>query len=274
MKTKNTESVLGALNQLMTERSREGRTITNIYSDEDTAYTSNAVIEWLNKNNIDLHTTDEQHNHTNLALINRLIRTLRDMNGNNQGEYNIDAETMTELISDYNSTPHSSTGYAPNDITDEQMDEIRNKKQNESDVKRSLFHLFEGEKVRPLADWKPFEKKRYNLSREYLKVDTEQGGGYLLSSKDKSVSQYPRWMLEEVGDEDNIPEQTEVVIKGKKRYVMKRLLIFDHKKQKYYVEWDDGSKSWESVRNIRRGNPTTKTPLENEFWDNPEAKVI
>jgi hypothetical protein len=55
---------------------------------------------------------------------------------------------------------------------------------------------------------------------------------------------------------------------------MKRLLIFDHKKQKYYVEWDDGSKSWESVRTIRRGNPTTKTPLENEFWDNPEAKVI
>jgi hypothetical protein len=273
MKNKNKESVLQAIQNLINDRKNEGRSVSSFYTDEDTAYTSNLVIEFLEKNNIELHTTDEQHNHTNLALINRLIRTLRDMNGNNKGEYNISGEVMTELINDYNSTPHSSTGIAPNEMNEKDMDLFKEEQKNKSDIKKSIYHLFEGEKVRALQDWKPFEKKRYNLSREYMKVDTEENGGYLLSSKDQSVSQYPRWMLENEIQEE-VPEKEEIIIKGKKRYVMKQILIYDSKNKKYYIEWDDGTKSWETMRNIRRGNPTKKTPLEQEFWNNPNSKVI
>jgi hypothetical protein len=274
MKTKNTESVVEALTLLLAQRSSEGRGVSSMYSDEDTAYTSKVALEWMEKNQIDLHTTDEQHNHTNLALVNRLIRTLRDMNGNNQGEYNIDGDTMSALIEDYNSTPHSSTGIAPNDITDDEMNNHAQQKQQQSDIKRSLFHLFEGEKVRALQDWKPFEKKRYNLQKEYMKVNSNQGGGVLLEGKDRSVSQYPRWMLEAIGDDEAVPEKADVEVKGKKRYVMKKLLVFNSTKQKYLVEWEDGSQSWESVRNIRRGNPTKQSPLENVFWNSGEAQVV
>jgi arsenate reductase-like glutaredoxin family protein len=57
--------------------------------DEDTSYTSQAFKNFFQQNNIKLHTTDYKHVKNNLASINRFIRTIGEMNGYNDGEYNI-----------------------------------------------------------------------------------------------------------------------------------------------------------------------------------------
>jgi hypothetical protein len=256
MKTKNTESVIGALSKMLAD----GVKISSLYTDEDTAYTSNTMIKFLKEHQIILHTTDEAHNHNNLALINRFIRTMRDMNGNYEDDYNINPDMMKKLVDCYNSTVHSATGFAPNEMEEDDIDDFIEEKQNYTDIKKAIFHLDTEEKVRPVMQYKPFQKRRYNLAREYLKVDSKQGSGYLLKAEDQSVSQYPRWMLSTY-----LSEAKPMKSVGR-RQIIDKILSYDNKKKLYHVLWEDKTTTWETPRNLRQGNPTELSNVEEIFW--------
>ena len=85
-------------------------------SDQDPAYQTPSVVKWMQDNQIDYRTT-HKNNHNILGILNRFVRTLRDLNGNNRLEDNIQA-----LISEYNQTVHSSLTingqrHSPNQMT-------------------------------------------------------------------------------------------------------------------------------------------------------------
>jgi transposase InsO family protein len=257
MKTKDTNSVIEVLSKMIDiDRVK----ISSLYTDEDTAYTSQAMIRFLKEHQIALHTTDESHKHNNLALINRFIRTIRDMNGNNENEYDIKPETMTKLVDCYNSTVHSATGFAPNEMEEDDIDDFIEEKQNYTDIKKAIFHLDTEEKVRPVMKYKPFEKRRYNLAREYLKVDSKQGSSYLLKAEDQSVSEYPRWMLSTY-----LSEAKPMKSVGR-RQIIDKILSYDAKKKLYHVLWEDKTTTWETPRNLRQSNPTELSHVEEIYW--------
>ncbi|KAI5518045.1 integrase core domain containing protein family, partial [Trichomonas vaginalis G3] len=73
MRNKGTHEVLRVLQKFVAEHSPSILT-----SDQDGAYLSNEITEFLIKHNI-THYTTEDHNHNILGIINRFIRTLRDL---------------------------------------------------------------------------------------------------------------------------------------------------------------------------------------------------
>jgi hypothetical protein len=126
--------------------------------------------------------------------------TLRDMNGSSEGKYNISPERMEKLINIFNNISHSSTGKTQKKMNDTDIDNLIKKKQDESDIKKALFHLDAETKVRPIMSYKPFEKQRYNLPGKYQKADSDQGSSYLLRYEN-DVKSSPRWMLNKEVDE-------------------------------------------------------------------------
>ena len=103
MHGKSSKEVLNALQQFIKD-------VPNVYSltsDQDAAYLTNDVLDFINSQNIRYRTT-EDNNHNVLGIINRFMRTIRDLIGENR------------YIDAYNNSPHRSLdNKAPNDITDQ-----------------------------------------------------------------------------------------------------------------------------------------------------------
>ena len=107
MSARGAKEVLRSLNKFIKEEP-ECKSIT---SDEDTAYLSKFVIYFMREHNI-IYTTTTDNDDNKLGIINRFMRTIRDMKAN---ESNID---ILSLVESYNDMPHRSLNYkSPNDFT-------------------------------------------------------------------------------------------------------------------------------------------------------------
>ncbi|KAI5532563.1 integrase core domain containing protein family [Trichomonas vaginalis G3] len=120
MKNKGTREVLRVLQKFVAEHNP-----STLTSDQDGAYLSNEITEFLIKHNI-THYTTEDHNHNILGIINRFIRTLRDLNQ----ERDFTEETMKHFLEVYNSSTHSTTGHTPNSMTQQQEEKYIQKKRS------------------------------------------------------------------------------------------------------------------------------------------------
>ena len=78
-------------------------------SDEDTVLLSEQVLSYLKSKNIRVQTITDQ-NHSSLGIIDRFIRTLRDMLGAGKVFSKL---TMEKFINSYNNSIHSSIGCTP-----------------------------------------------------------------------------------------------------------------------------------------------------------------
>lgn len=76
-----------------------------------------------------VYTTTEDNNHNVLGIINRFMRTIRDMVGENRF---INEKEMDSLIDSYNNSPHRSLDYKiPNEMTEKDEKEyVKTKSQN------------------------------------------------------------------------------------------------------------------------------------------------
>jgi hypothetical protein len=83
------------------------------------------------------------------------------------------------------------------------IDKIIKKKQDKTDIKKTIFYLDAKTKFRTITTYKSCEKQSYNLALEYHKVDSTQSRSYLLRYG-HYVQPYPRWMLNTEFDE-NVP---------------------------------------------------------------------
>ena len=235
---------------------------TTLTSDQDSAYLNQDVIDLMLENNIDYRTT-EDNNHNILGIINRLMRTLRDLNK----DRDFTTDKMNDIINLYNNTTHSSTGKTPNEFTAEdeqkyisQMESLTN-----SITSQETFALKKGSKVRIVLDNPVIGKKRSNLSPECYIVDSVNGYGYNIIAKDKSVATYPRHKLV-ISTNGKIAE----TLNNDKRGIISEIISYNPKTDKYKVIYEGGVKDEIKAKNLRETNPTQLSRMEIEFWKNKE----
>ena len=179
-----------------------------ITSDEEAGLVTKRNMEFLDSNTCSVFIVQER-SHSTLGIIDRFIRTIRDMNTAQMKPINeqntdkqftyISTDKMEKLLSSYNTTVHSSTKLTP--------EEMMNNPQLEEDyIKKCLerqnqqygikdFKLNIGDYVRYITDRDKFGKRRYNVSRESYKVEDMLGNIYTLIARDGTTRNLPRWRL-------------------------------------------------------------------------------
>ena len=275
LNSKNAEDVRDALLTFISEFSP-----AKLTSDQEKAFMEKRNIELMKENNILLQTVPER-NHSSLSLIDRFIRTLRDMNRVVDGEINkqstdeefksFSIEKMDELIDIYNNTYHSAIKCTPKEMFDNEelekeyifncMDKHEKQKRIED------FELKENEFVRYVIDKDPLKKKRYNVSNESYKIVGKEGKHYILEAADGTTMIKPRYKL--VRADVNKYQQAKT-IDGAWNGVLKEIISFDKRTNKYKVKFDDGNNG-EYIDNIPvsflRGRfPTRMSAMEKEFF--------
>ena len=155
MKTKNASSVLEALKTFI----NEVKTIYSITSDQDAAYLDSKITKFMTDNHID-HQTTFTNDHNRLGIINRAIKTLRDIND----ERDFTNQSMKRALNAYNNSIHSSTGKEPNDFNEEDEERYIENKKLETDLKANIFNIPNNAHVRIMNPPTPMKKKRLNLS--------------------------------------------------------------------------------------------------------------
>lgn len=249
MKGKGAKEVARALNKFI----HEVPEIYSITSDQDASYLSNEVLQLMKDNNI-IYTTTEDNNHNVLGIINRFMRTIRDMIGENRY---INENEMSELIDAYNNSPHRSLKYkAPNDIT--KTDENNYVKDK---AKNNPYDFKPNDRVRIVQAKEPFSKRRNKVSKEAYIVDSKAGNQFIIKSKDESVDKLPGYRLIKTPNK-NIAE----TLKGGKRGIVEKILSYDANKNKYAIKYSEGTEDVIPAKNLREGAPTKLSNMELEYW--------
>jgi hypothetical protein len=185
--------------------------VVSLVADEESAWNSNAAENWLKDHGIKLKMIDNQR-HSALGIIDRFIRTLRDMNVRTEkSKYSSEArkyrdftpKRMYKLLHIYNTSLHKGIGMTP-----EEMDKDM-KKQKEYIIKK----LYETERRKKISDFQlkvdswvrymiPREmgKRRYQVSPDVYKIDGKEGNGYRLVAADGTMRTFSRWRLFPVED--------------------------------------------------------------------------
>ena len=178
-----------------------------ITSDEEPGLVANDNLQYLKNNKCGLYIIQEQ-NHSALSLIDRFIRTLRDMNKPSDSSTDcstddefkyIDRNKMSLLLSLYNNTIHSSIGQTPNNmiqnpaLEEAYIDKCLNGKMRQQEI--ADFKLKDGSLVRYYLDDEPMTKKRTTISRETYKIESRAGNIYTIIALDGTTRDLPRWKL-------------------------------------------------------------------------------
>ncbi len=250
MKSKGTKDVLEVLNKFL----NEVHSISAMTSDQDKAYLSDEVLMFMKQNKIDYRTTSE-HDHNRLGIINRVMRTLRDMN--HDRDFTI--ESMMKCVRAYNDSIHSSIGTKPNSFTNEDEKKYINKKRMETDEHRKYLPI--GSYVRTVQLRKPFSKRRSNLSEDSYIVDSMQGNKYLIRAKDDSIALFPRHQLVPTRGTPNLGNSLD---DGRRGVVDK---ILSYSKGKYKIIYEDGSTDTVSPIALREERPAALSIIERRYWN-------
>jgi hypothetical protein len=189
----------GEVLQILKEFVEENKPIVKIVADKESAWNGEKITSWLESHNIDSKLIPNQQ-HTALGVIDRFIRTLRDMLDKDDGHV-FSPEKMQELILHYNNTYHEAIKKAPNEMT-------------AKDEKKYIFQkLYEQERREKISDYEltpPFyarfiipkmlmDKSRYRVSKGVVKVTGRDGNGYVCIAADGSTRVMQRWRLFPIG---------------------------------------------------------------------------
>lgn len=231
-------------------------------SDQDAAYLSDAVINFMRQHNIDYRTT-ETNNHNVLGIINRFMRTLRDLNGTRD----FDDVNMNDLIREYNASPHRGINYkTPNEMT--AKDEHSYAQKKEQQFKENMNDLQEGARVRIVLEKKRIGKNRTNLSKEAYEVTGRKGNQFIIQAKDGTIDTYPLYRLVKC---DNRYKLAETIRTGVKQNiiaaVVEDIIGYNKKKNQYKVKWEGSLKpSYTDAKSMRIGRPTHLSTMERQYW--------
>ena len=248
MNSKDSSSVLSALKSFI----RDAK-VSSITSDQDAAYLESNVVKFMIDNHID-HQTTFTNDHNRLGIINRAIKTLRDLNQ----ERDFTTQSMNKALKAYNNSIHSSTGIEPNDMTSSNEDHYIQAKIHETDEKANKYTLPVNAHVRIMNPPELMKKKRSNLTNEAYKVAYKTGNKYVIKALDNTASEYPRYRLVQ----DNKVKLAQTL--GTNRAIINEIL--EYKDSKYRVRYDNNSIDTLPIRNLREGRPTRLSPLELQYW--------
>jgi hypothetical protein len=232
-----------------------------------------------------------------MAVVDRFIRTLRDMNtptryskelSHHRKYRDFTEKRMAHLLEIYNNTKHETTKMTPTEMQDDREAEtkyiIKKLYQVQRRKKISDFELKEGDWVRYIVPRDPMKKNRYKISKERYQVKCKGGNGYVIMDADGQTRTVARWrLLPYRGPMPDDPSALKVgrnflaerkTGKGKKEnkdkggqgmydYIDRAELSKTGKPQRYYIVWKsvDGFepvKSWVTVRALRKGQTDMK----------------
>jgi hypothetical protein len=206
--------------------------VVSLVSDKEPSLGGASIVAWLAKHKISLKTIRGDR-HTALGVINRLIRTLRDMNTPERfvkGTPQLPAGARTpvgplgpkskhqsthrkyqdftiyriaKLIHAYNHTKHDTTHRTPIDVDhDPEWEEgwiIRKLYETEERKRLSDYELEVGDMVRYILpkqnETGPMVKRRYSLTPESYKITAQDGYAYVIAAQNKTTLTVPRWRL-------------------------------------------------------------------------------
>jgi hypothetical protein len=258
--------------------------IKSIVSDDEPGFSADIVEAFMKKHGISLKVIADS-NHTALGVVDRMIRTLRDMNtptvkGDKTSEHpkyrDFTAKRMAKLLDIYNSTTHKRTGAKPSEMNEDREEEtkyiIKKLYAQERRTKIKDYELVDGYYVRYIVPRDPLKKARYKISPEAYQIKGRDGHSYILMAKDGATQTMSRWRLIPVGK--TLPKGMKLgaTLNDAKRG--RPLKIKAHARNKYLVRWEapDGVKqkdTWSSAANIKaiRKRPDELHPIERKFWD-------
>jgi hypothetical protein len=276
------------LNRLWTATDKELRTLV---SDEENALKSEQVTAWLNKKEVGMKFISDQ-NHTALGVVDRLIRTLRDMNqpsdysketSDHKKYRDFTNKRMQKLLKAYNSSPHSTTKMKPKKMQKDKKAEtkyiIRKLYESEARKKISDFDLKTGSWVRYILPRDPMKKNRHKVSPEKYQVKGKNGNAWLIAGADGSTKTVARWRLIPIKEGATTKVGHGFVDDKHKRghNVVKRIKDYDKKSHRYLVEWDDDTgDTWQTVADIRadRNDKNKETNWEAKFWKSERGREL
>ena len=256
MSGKGAKEVLRSLNEFIKDEPE----CKSIMSDEDTAYLSNTVLDFMREHHI-IYTTTTDNDHNKLGIINRFMRTIRDM------QNKVDRDIVS-LVESYNDMPHRSLNYkTPNEFTKDDELEYINKMESQCNP----YNFKPGDTVRVVLDKSPLTKHRTNLSKESYIVDSPYGNQFLIRSSDGSVDTVPGYKL--VKSAKNVPLAT--TIKDGKRGIVKDIRSYNTKNDTYSITYllPDNSLVKDTIKSkyMREGHPTKLSTMERQYWLNQNS---
>ena len=252
MHDKGKNSVLDALRRFV----NDVPDVAILTSDRDRAYLTDDVLNFLTEHHIEYHTT-HNNNHNILGIINRFMRTLRDMNS----ERDFTEEQMNDIIEEYNKSPHKGLGYkAPDEMNSER--EARYVRSNISHQSHYINRFKEGDTVRVIQEKNPLTKRRSNLSKESYIVDGRDRNQLLIRAKDGSIDTMPAYRLVKADKRYKVAE----TILDQQRGVIDKITGYDKEKDKYNVIYDEGTKDTIPAKNLRETEPNRLSEMELSYW--------
>nr|WP_279080273.1 hypothetical protein [Catenibacterium mitsuokai] len=245
--------VVKALNKFFSDVS-----VKTLMSDQDSTFLSAKVLELIKEKGITYRTT-EDNNHNILGVINRFIRTLRDMTQRQP----LTDEMIKEAVETYNKSPHSAlNGKSPDEITeDDELNIIASKQAlMRGLIKKSDFKL--GDRVRVVLEKNKIGKRGANLSKVSYIIDEIDGINILIKANDDSTDWVQFYKLRKCDDRYPIAD----TIKDAKRGVIKRIISYDTENKKYFVHYEGDNLDKIPPINLRETMPTRLSNMERKFW--------
>ena len=253
LKNKKASEVCRALSEFF----NDVKNVKVMVSDSDSAFLSNDVLRLLQNHKVSYRTTEDSNHHV-LGIINRFMRTIRDLNS----ERDFTVDKMKQIIALDNKSPHRSLGNkAPDDMTKEDEDLYIARKQEETRSIK-LPEYKPGERVRLLLDKERIGKHRMTYTDKSYIIDGKSGNQWIVRAKDGSVDKIPSHKLIRAGS--NVPLADS--LKQGKRGVVEKILSYDNRHDKYKVLFDEGTIDGIPAKNLREGNPLRLSIIEKQFW--------
>ena len=287
-----------AINEILTEFIN-AHSITSIVCDDERAFTSKLVLDTLTSHNVSIRIITEQR-HSALSIVDRFIRTLRDMNtptvkSQHQSTHpkyrDFSIKRMNKLLNIYNHTVHSalrfghgpgSTNHTPAEmeqdpkleteyITEKLYQLERRRKQKDFELKPDTY-------VRYILPKDPHTKSRFKVSPEAYRISHREGNAYVLIAQDGTIKTVPRWRIIPLGS--TLPAKLKfsssfgnnngtVRASAQTRGVVQEILSYNPRTRKYTVQFSmpDGSTYEDTIPEsfLRGSTPQIQAEIEREF---------
>ena len=207
----NAESAVESLKDLMRMTKVEG-----LIMDQESGWTSHEFKQFLERHGIKyrfVHKNDlsgiietqkpSRSNHSTTSLVDRLIRTLRQMNYNLGHNNEIDPNRMMWLIEEYNNSPHTTLSkIIGRQVTPNEVDEDESlERKIVSELMRENFikslqpeATVKGARLRVLNEANYFDKVKPKLLPGYWRAVRTEKGLVELTQDDHTIK-VPRWMI-------------------------------------------------------------------------------
>jgi len=217
-------------------------------SDQESGFIEKDNLQLLTDNKVLVQTIPDQ-NHSALGIIDRFIRTLRDMNTpvqkskrqSHDEKYTfITEKRMTKLLNVYNNSYHTAIECTPkqmfNDAEREKKYILKCQQLRDQQRKIKDFELKDGWFVRYIVP-RDTKKKRYQLTHECYKIDGKNGMMYNLMAKDGTTIVKPRFQLYLCAKDGRKPDniQWAETIKGHWNGTIEKIISHDKRTNKYKV---------------------------------------